>query len=294
LVLTGGLLAAADIFDTNRYANSTRTQFLNWSFINNTAWDFAADTRGYTRGGTVEWIDDSFAVRLGSFQMPTVANGIDLDGDLLHSHGDQVEVEIHPTLLASRPTVVRMMAYENRARMGNYRDALVLAQRTGTTPEVTRTRQHDALKYGFALNMEQPLTQDGETGLFARLGWNDGATETFAYTEADWALSVGAQVGGEGWHRAGDRLAIGIAANGLSDSHADYLARGGLGFELGDGRLSYRPETIVEAYYLVQLVKWIAFTVDYQFVADPGDNAARGPVSVVSVRLHLQYIGGHG
>jgi high affinity Mn2+ porin len=292
LVLTGGVLAAADIFDTNRYANSTRTQFLNWSFINNTAWDFAADTRGYTRGGAVEWIDDSFAIRLGSFQMPTVANGIDLDGDLLHSHGDQVEGEIHPTLLASRPTVVRMMAYENRARMGNYRDALVLARRTGTTPDVTRTRHHDALKYGLALNMEQPLTEDGKTGLFTRLGWNDGATETFAYTEADWTVSVGAQVGGGTWHRADDRLGVGVAANGLSEAHADYLARGGLGFELGDGRLDYRPETIAEAYYLVQVAKWIALTVDYQFIADPGHNSDRGPASVVSLRLHLEAIFG--
>src|SRR5437899_2767575 len=109
IVLTGGVLAAADLFDTNRYANSTRTQFLNWSFINNTAWDFAADTRGYSRGGAVEWIEDRWAVRLGTFQMPEVANGLALDGDLLHSHGDQVEVEGHPTLVRGRPTVVRVM-----------------------------------------------------------------------------------------------------------------------------------------------------------------------------------------
>src|SRR5262249_17915954 len=110
LVLTGGVLAATDIFDTNRYANSTRTEFLNWSFINDTAWDFAADTRGYTRGGAIELIDDRWAIRVGTFQMPTVANGIDLDGDLLHSHGDQIEIEVHPTLLPGRDTVVRAMA----------------------------------------------------------------------------------------------------------------------------------------------------------------------------------------
>jgi len=293
LVLTGGVLAAADIFDTNRYANSTRTQFLNWSFINNTAWDFAADTRGYTRGGAVEWINPGWAVRLGTFQMPEVANGIDLDGDLLHSHGDQVEVEVHPPLLTDRPTVVRGMAYQNYARMGSYRDALALTTRTAGPPDVTRTRRRSARKYGFTLNVEQPLSEEGDTGLFARLGWNDGATETFAYTEADWSLSLGAQLGGARWQRGDDRLGIGVAANGLSDAHADYLAAGGLGFELGDGRLSYRPETIVETYYLAQVVRWAALTVDYQFVADPGHNRARGPVSVVSLRLHLQQIAGH-
>src|SRR5712692_800029 len=231
IVLTGGVLAAADLFDTNRYANATRTQFLNWSFINNTAWDFAADTRGYSRGGAIEWIEEAWSVRLGSFQMPAVANGLDLDGDLLHSHGDQLEAEVHPMLLAGRPMAMRMMAYENRARMGNYRDALALSAHTGGAPDVTRTRRQGSLKYGFTLNLEQPLTGNGDTGLFGRLGWNDGATETFAYTEADWTTSVGAQLAGTAWRRPEDRLALGIAANGLSDAHADYLARGGLGFE---------------------------------------------------------------
>ena len=293
IVLTGGVLSSADIFDTNRYANSTRTQFLNWSFINDTAWDFAADTRGYTRGGAIEWIEAGWAVRLGAFQMPVVANGLDLDGDLLHNHGDQIEVEVHPTLLPERPMVARAMAYQNYANMGSYRQALALAAQTGGAPDITRTRRSNARKYGFTLNVEQPLTDDGDTGLFARFGWNNGATETFCYTEADWTTSIGAQVAGRLWRRADDHLGVGVAANGLSDAHADYLAAGGLGFELGDGRLSYRPETIVETYYLAQIVRWAALTVDYQFIADPGDNAARGPVSVVSLRLHLQQIVGH-
>jgi len=288
LVFTGGVLSAADVFDTNRYANNTRAQFLNWSFINDTAWDFPADTRGYTRGASAEWIDDAFAIRLGVFQMPTVANGLDLDGDLFDSHGDQLEVELHPSLLPSGPLTLRLMAYENRATMGDYRDAVALARRTDTTPDVTRTRQRDTLKYGFTANLEQPLTDDGATGLFGRFGWNDGATESFAYTEADWTASIGAQVAGGPWRRAPDRVGIAVAANGLSDAHADYLAAGGVGFDLGDGRLHYRPETIVEAYYLLQLVRWVGVTLDYQLVADPGDNAARGPVSVVSIRVHLE------
>jgi len=290
IVLTGGVLSSADIFDANAYANSTRTQFLNWSFINDTAWDFAADTRGYTRGVAVEWINPAWAVRLGAFQMPTVANGLDLDGDLLQAHGDQMEVEVHPAFLAARPTVLRAMVYGNHARMGDYRESLALAARQGGTPDITRTRRTNRVKYGFTLNVEQPLTEDANTGLFARFGWNDGATETFCYTEADWTTSVGAQVAGSRWGRGDDRLSVGVAANGLSDAHADYLAAGGLGFELGDSRLSYRPETIVETYYLAQLTGWAGLTVDYQFIADPGDNRARGPVSVVSLRLHLQYL----
>ena len=287
LVLTGGMLSAADVFDTNRYANNTRTQFLNWSFINDTAWDFAADTRGYTRGAAAEWINPGWALRAGAFQMPTVANGLDLDGDLLHAHGDQVEVELRPTLF-TRATVVRALAYVNYARMGDYHDALVVAARTRTTPDVTLTRRHDTRKYGFTLNLEQPLAEDGHTGLFGRFGWNDGHTETFAYTEADWTATAGAQIGGAAWRRPTDRVGVAVGANGLSEAHAHYLAAGGAGFELGDGRLRYRPETVAEAYYLFQLVRWVGLTIDYQLVADPGDNAARGPASVVSVRLHVE------
>ena len=294
LVLTGGVLGTTDVFDTNRYASSTRTEFLNWSFITNTAYDFAADTRGYTRGAALEWIDERWTLRLGAFQMPTIANGVDLDGDLLHSHGDQAELELRPRLWPDRPTVVRLLGYVNHARMGSYREALALAAREGTTPDVTATRRRGRVKDGVTVNVEQPITAGGETGLFARGGWNDGHTETFAYTEADWTASLGLQLGGAAWHRAGDRVGVAVAANGLSDPHADYLARGGVGFELGDGRLRYRPETVLELYYLLRPLPWIALTADYQLIVDPGSNADRGPVSVVGVRLHLEGTIGHG
>ena len=51
-----GLMAVNDDFDQSRYGNSTRTQFMNWSLFNSPAWDFAADTRGYTVGGLVTYV----------------------------------------------------------------------------------------------------------------------------------------------------------------------------------------------------------------------------------------------
>jgi len=287
-VLTGGVLSTTDVFDTNRYAASTRTQFLNWTFIANAAYDFAADTRGYSRGAAIEWIEDAWALRLGAFQMPSVANGIDLDGDVAHAHGDQAELEVHPVVLPGRPAVLRAMGYVNHARMGNYRNSLALAASNGSTPDITATREQGRVKYGVTLNVEQPITMDGNTGLFARFGWNDGHTETFAYTEADWTASVGAQVNGAPWRRPLDQIGIAAGANGLSDAHEDYLGHGGLGFELGDGRLRYRPETIIELYYSMRPLSWVALTADYQLIVDPGDNADRGPVSVLGVRLHLE------
>jgi hypothetical protein len=303
LVLTGGVLAAADIFDTNRYANSTRTQFLNWSFINDTAWDFAADTRGYTRGGAVEWIEDDWAVRLGSFQMPTVANGLDLDGDLLEAHGDELEVEAHPPVLAGRETVVRMMAYANHARMGDYRDALALAARTGGTPDVTRTRRTGRVKYGFTLNVEQPLTEDGSTGLFARGGWNDGRHESFAYTEVDDTFEVGGDLRGAWWRRPFDKIGLAFVTNGISDVHREYLRLGGHGFLLGDacafttatcvqrpgGYLNYGRENIVELYYNAHIWRGAFAAADVQLVDNPGYNQDRGPAWVFSLRGHLEF-----
>ena len=285
-----GILDTNGIFDTNRYAGNARTQFLNWALITDPAYDFDADTRGYTRGIAAEWAIPDIAVRAGAFQMPKVANGLDLDGDLLHSHGTQIEAEVHRELWPQRPSVLRAFFYANQARMGNYRASIALAHQQGGVPDITATRQRGALKYGFGLNLEQPLTPDGETGLFARLGWNDGATESFAFTEAERSASIGTQIAGDPWRRPGDRVGIAFVANELGNAHADYLGDGGLGFVLGDGRLNRRPEIITETYYALQLLSWFAISVDYQFIDNPGYNRDRGPVSVVSLRGHIEGI----
>jgi high affinity Mn2+ porin len=291
LVVTAGKLGTNDIFDVNRYANSTRTQFMNWALINNDAYDYAADTRGYTRGFAVEWVHPEWAVRLGSFQMPSVANGPKLAGDLVHNRGDQIEGELHPRLLGAHhaPLVARLLAYRNLAHMGKYRAALALARQTGTTPDITAVEKRCAVKYGFGLNFEQPLGDEGATGVFGRVGWNDGATETYAYTECDRTLCLGGQLSGARWHRPRDRVALALVGNGLSAAHRDYLAAGGVGFILGDGRLRYGPEQILETYYAYQLSRPLALSLDYQFVNHPGYNRDRGPVSVLSLRLHLEY-----
>ncbi len=290
LVVTIGKLGTTDIFDVNSYANSTRTQFMSWAHINNVAWDFAADTRGYTHGIAVEWIHPQWAIRLGSFQMPTTANGPNLSTDLIHNRGDQAELELQPDFLAEAwtPPVIRLLAYRNLAHMGNYRDSLNLAEQTHTTPNITATERTGAVKYGFGLNVEQPLADGGATGLFARLGWNNGATESFAFTEADRTFTVGGQLSGAWWHRPPDRAGLALALNGLSGAHGDYLAAGGLGFILGDGQLNYGPETILETYYAFQPWWFTALSLDYQLILDPGYNRDRGPASVLSIRLHIE------
>ena len=290
IVITGGKFGSNDIFDTNSYANSTRTQFMNWSLLNAAAYDYAADTRGYTQGVSVEWVHPDWALRLGSFQMPTVSNGTDLAGDLVHSRGDQIEIELHPLLLkTSGSTIVRLLAYRNLAAMGNYRAALQQGLSAGTIPDITAVRRKGAVKYGFEINFEQPLCDNGDTGVFGRYAFNEGRTETFAYTEADRSLSLGVQVSGKRWRCSRDHVGIAYAQNDLSSPHKEYLEAGGQGFILGDGRLNYAPEQILEAYYTFGVSRLVGLSLDYQFIAHPGYNQDRGPVSVVSLRLHLAF-----
>jgi len=285
LEITAGKLAASDLFDLNRYANGTRVQFLNWGLFHNTAWDFAADTRGYTNGVALGYIAPRWALRAGSFQMPTAANGNVFDGDLGRARGDNVELTVLP---GDKGTVVRLLAYENHARMGNYREAIAAAP-PGTAPSVVADDRPGRTKYGFGLNVEQPLADSGETGGFLRLGWNDGRNESFAFAEVDRHLSTGLQVAGGHWGRRDDRVGVALLVHGLSEDHREYLALGGRGFLLGDGKLRYGPEEIVEAYYRLQLGPYLQFSPDVQMLRHPGYNQDRGPAAVLSLRMNARY-----
>jgi len=286
LDLKAGKLAASDDFDQNRYANSTRTQFMNWGLFNNTAWDFAADTRGYTWGTVVAWVEPRWILRLGTFAMPTMANGNVFDSSFPHARGDNVELTIRP---GSRGTVIRALVYENRARMGSYAEALARTSTTGGTPDIVADDRPGRTKTGAGLNVEQPLGDAGETGLFARAGWNDGRNEDFVFTEADRHLSGGVQLAGVHWRRGADRVGIAYVLHGLSSEHRAYLAAGGQGFLLGDGRLQYGQEGIFEGYYRAQVGSYVEAGPDVQWIHNPGFNRDRGPAAVVSLRLNVRY-----
>ena len=296
VVFSLGKLAVSDLFDLNRYANSTRTQFMSWGLINDAAYDYAADTRGYSKGAAIEYIQPSYAIRFGAFQMPTIANYIKLSSDYRHNAGLNLEIEVHPRFMANKagPGIVRFMYMRNYAHMGEYREAVALAAATGTTPDITAVEKVHAHKYGYYVNFEQPLADDGNTGIFGRAGYNDGATEDFAYTEADRHVSFGGQVSGVRWRRQDDIFALALMQNDLSAPHKEYLAAGGLGFLLGDGKLNYAPERTLESYYNYQLSKHGASTTlfvspDFQFIENPGYNKDRGPVSVPSLRFHAEF-----
>jgi carbohydrate-selective porin OprB len=291
IVVTAGKVSVTDLFDLNSYAVNARAQFFNWTIDTNGAYDYAGDVRGYTHGVALEWVNPDWALRAGTFQMPTTAGGVTLSGDLLRNHGDQLEAEFHPAVLGpkSTPMTVRVLAFHNQADMGDYEAALDRGRRTGSTPNIALTRQEGAQKYGFGLNLERPLADKAATGVFLRLGWNEGRKEDFAFTEADRSVSLGGQLAGVHWKREADRVGLAFCENGISQAHADYLAAGGTGFMLGDGRLSYAPEQIAELYYNYQVNKNLSVTGDYQFLSNPGYNRDRGPLSVLGVRVHLKF-----
>ena len=282
LTLTLGKLSASDLFDDNAYSHDPRTQFMNWSLMENGAWDYPADTRGYTYGGAIELNQPDWALRYGLFAVPKEANGLRLDRNYAQAQGPPPEWEGRYSI-AKRSGKVRLLGYWNRAHMGNYRKTL-------DTPafnlDIAKSRAYSS-KYGFGLDVEQDLSPD--LGLFLRLGWNDGHTETWSFTEIDQTASLGLSWRGTVWSRPDDLVGLACAANGLSKDHKDYLAAGGYGFLVGDGRLNYSPEEVFEAFYLCKMTTWLWATVDYQFVNHPAYNADRGPVHVWAIRGHVEF-----
>jgi high affinity Mn2+ porin len=286
LEVKAGKLAASDDFDQNRYANSTRSQFQNWGLFQNTAWDFAADTRGYTYGLVLAWVHPHWTLHIATYAMPTMANGNTFDSSFPRARGDNVELIARP---GHTGTTIRLLAFENRARMGSYAEALAHAAAVDSTPNIVADDRAGRAKVGVGLNVEQPLADAGETGLFIRAGWSDGRNEDFAFTEVDRHLSAGLQLAGVSWSRLADRLAIAVVLHGLSADHRAYLAAGGSGFLLGDGQLRYGSERILEAYYRAQIGRFVEISPDFQWIGNPGYNRDRGPASVFSLRVNLRY-----
>lgn len=221
------------------------------------------------------------ALQFGSFMVPRVANGQVLDTHLRRNHGETVELELKHRKFFGQTGRISFLGYVNHANMGTYRDAL--SSHTGT-PDITLSRHPGTPKYGLGLNAQQPLTRD--LGAFLRWGWNDGKTESWIFTEIDRTLSLGLQMKGRAWQRSQDVVGLAWVNSGILRDHLDYLAAGGSGFILGDGRLQYSPERILESYYSVRLRRIFFLTVDYQWAQNPGYNRQRGPVSIWALRFY--------
>ncbi len=277
-----GRFCTADFFDNNSYAHDPRSQFMNWSLMNNAAWDYPANTRGYTYGVVLEYMRKNGGIRYGYTVVPKEANGSKMNFNLKVAGSHMLEGEASWTVKGN-PGKLRAIAFITMANMGNYNLAAQM-----DTPDITATRKYSRFKYGFGINAEQTINDF--VGLFVRGSWNDGANETWMFTEIDHSFSAGVSVTGTKWKRKNDNIGLAVVVNGISQQHRNYLSKGGLGFIIGDGKLNYAPEFITELYYNLELWKErIYVSPDYQFILNPAYNKDRGPAHVFACRVHVKF-----
>ncbi len=283
IVLTVGRLAVTDLFDNNAYAHDARTQFLNWSLLTHGAFDYAADSRGYSEGAALEWFSDDWALRGARFAVPRESNGLALDSHVGMRHGDQIEVE-HRHRIGGHDGAVRLLVFRNAARMARFDDALAAAA-PGSAPTLDAVRRANT-KRGLGIAVEQAFSDT--LGGFARASRHDGATEPYSFTSIDNAVSAGIVLRGQAWSRAGDTLGVAWASSGLSASHRRFLQAGGSDFFIGDGALRYGREQVLEATYSAALGKGFRLALDLQRIANPAYNRDRGPAPFIALRLHAE------
>jgi hypothetical protein len=291
-----GKMSLPDVMDQNNPGSDSHLQFMNWTVDNNGAWDYAADTRGYTYALTAEYDDADWTARFALALMPTVANGIDLDWNLHRARGENYELDWNHGPLShwlerfgqkDRKGTVRLLGFSNYANMGNYRAQNNLGLATHSAPVITAHPLRTTVKYGVGLNFEQELMSD--LRLFGRFGWNDDHTESYAYTEVAQTFELGGDLAGNRWGRKQDKFGVVGVSNAIKRDHQRYLALGGQGFLLGDGALSYARENILETYYTAHNWRGLFTSFDAQLIAHPGYNSARGPVEIFSVRTHVDF-----
>lgn len=284
-VITFGKFSVADIFDTNQYAHDPRADFLNWSAVDAGSFDYAADAWGYTVGAAAERYLKAWTFRAGVFDLSNVPNSADLE-PAFHEFQMVAEIERRYALLGQRGRVM-VTAFDSRGRMALLDDAIAYAELTGGPPELAPVRRYRS-RLGASLDLEQPLSAD--VGVFARLGKSQGNVEVYEFTDIDRTASVGASIKGNLWHRLRDTVGVAAIDNGISGERERYLASGGLGLLVGDGKLPHPgAEQILETYYSIGLGTHVAVSLDYQHVRNPAYNTDRGAVSIGAVRFHAQF-----
>jgi len=291
LVLTVGRFGANDMFDTNKFANNPKTDFLNWSLINTGTFDYAADAWGYTYGAAAEYYFGRWTVRGGVFDLSATPAG----GDSPSSYGLDPKFKQLQALgeverrydVWGQQGAVKVTGFVSHGAAGSYADAIALAALTGQPADITAVRRTKN-RTGVSMNIQQDITDS--VGVFMRAGWSDGKIEPWDFSDIDQTIAVGSVISGKLWGRPDDTIGVAGVVNHISKSHADFFNAGGLGILIGDGILPrHRPEQLLEAYYSYALNSWAKLTLDYQHMSNPGYNPDRGPVNAVAVRVRTQF-----
>lgn len=282
ITLTVGKFSAVDIFDNNRYAHDPRADFLNWSVFEAGAFDYAADSWGYTNGIVVEWTQDWWTLRGGVLDLSNVPNSPELDSAYRQLAYIAEGEERHE--IAGHPGKLKLLGFVNHGKFGTYRDAVALAAPTGDQPDTALVR-HYRNRPGIAMNLEQEVT--AHLGVFARASVNDGHIESDDFTDINQSVSTGVSLNGDLWARPDDTLGAAVAINSIANDAKGYFKAGGMGILIGDGAMNYAPEKILETYYSFRPVNHLHLTADFQHVNNPAYNQDRGPIRIYALRVHL-------
>ncbi len=290
ITITVGKISLSDCFDNNIYSHDPRSQFMNWSLMSNGAWDYPADTRGYTQGIITELIKPLWALRFSSVLVPRKANGLQLDYKITKAHSETLEFE--KTFKTKHPATIRLLAFHSVSQAPTYSTTLAEVKNGDSTSldvytGQTEWKKYGGVKYGFGVNVEKEISNT--VGAFLKASWNDGKTATWAFTEIDKSISAGINIKGNGWKRPTDNIGIAQVINYISKDHQAFFTAGLYGFIIGDGKLNYGKEAITEIYYKAQIVRSFFISADYQFVNNPAYNKDRGPVHVFAVRVHIEF-----
>lgn len=285
VVLTWGKVASLDFFDQNTFSHDSRTQFMNFAIFSMGAYGYAADIRGFTYGVVGEWYQGDWIVRAARLAAPTLPNTLNLDYTLSKDYVDQIEIT-HNHNLYGQPGHISGLVFNTHALMAKFDDAVQQGEASGETPNILSSRYRTQQMYGFGLNVEQSITS--RMGVFARLSWNNDQTETETLDMGQ-SFSAGARLHGALWGRPDDTFGAAWAISGISNAEIRYLQLGGYTAFIGDGFLQYRAEQITESYYSAKLCSGCTLTADYQRIANPAYNGARGPVNILGMRLHYEF-----
>ncbi len=277
LTWTIGKVDVLSYFDGNAYAHKSDDQFLNWCFMTSCAYDYAADSRGYTWGASSELTWDRWSTRFGWFAMPVLPNQLALDPAMGEHFGVNGEIERRWDTGA-----LKLLMYQGRMQLANFGSYL---NQTGIF--IANQPRYNAIRGGGGLNLQQALSPG--VGLFARAFWTGGSNESMAFTEVDRSFSAGLSLDGQNWGRSKDGIGLGWALNQISGARQAFLTAGNYDLFIGDGYLMYAPEYVLETYYKWGIVDGVHLTADWQHIGNPAYNQLRGPIDVYGLRLHIDF-----
>ena len=166
IAITVGQIDIVDYFDHNSYAHDPRTQFMSWGLMNNGAWDYPANTRGYTPSFVLEYVRPKHELRYGISLVPLMANGNDMDWKISKASSHSLEYTQRYSL-KNLPGAIRLLTYFTTTNMGNYTQSIALH---AIAPDIIATRKYDNTKYGFGINAEKAISKEAGVFFFVQVG----------------------------------------------------------------------------------------------------------------------------